>query len=154
MTASPDDLYLALDEFLMRLMGMGEGEAMDNLVAMDLSFTQVRALFVLAQCGAPVAIHEVAERLGLSVAATGRSVDQLVNQGLLERREDLRDRRIKRISLSEAGRTIASGHLETKRNELRAFAARLPESDRNQLFDSLKSILAGDTLRAHCQENR
>ena len=138
----------------MRLMGLGEGEAMDNLVAKDLSFTQVRALFMLAQCGEPVAIHEVAERLGLSVAATGRSVDQMVNQGLFERREDLRDRRIKRISLSEAGRTIASGHLETKRNELRAFAARLPGSDRNQLFDSLNSILAGDALRAHCQENR
>lgn len=138
----------------MRLMGMGEGEAMDNLVAMDLSFTQVRALFVLAQGGEPMAIHEVAERLGLSVAATGRSVDQMVNQDLLERREDPRDRRIKRISLSEAGRTIASGHLETKRAELRAFAARLPESDRNQLFDSLKPILAGDALRAHCQENR
>ncbi|MFC4605043.1 MarR family winged helix-turn-helix transcriptional regulator [Rhodococcus kronopolitis] len=138
----------------MRLMGLGEGEAMDNLVAKDLSFTQVRALFMLAQCGEPVAIHEVAERLGLSVAATGRSVDQMVNQGLFERREDLRDRRIKRISLSEAGRTIASEHLETKRNELRAFAVRLPESDRNQLFDSLNSILAGDALRAHCQENR
>ncbi|TQF68889.1 MarR family transcriptional regulator [Rhodococcus spelaei] len=137
----------------MRLLGMEECGAMDTLVAMDLSFSQVRALFVLAQFGEPVAIHEVAGPLGLSVAAAGRNVDQLVHQDLVVRREDPKDRRIKRISLSEAGRILVAGYIETKRGELRTFAARLPDSDRTQLFESLKSILAGDALRAHCQEN-
>jgi DNA-binding MarR family transcriptional regulator len=152
-TASPDDLYQALEEFIMRLLGVGESESMDKLIAMDLSFSQARTLFMLAQHGKPVAINEVAERLRLSVAAAGRNIDQLVNQGLVDRREDPKDRRIKRISLSEAGRSIASGHLDSKKDELRAFAARLPGSDRDRLYESLKPILAGDVLRANCQEN-
>ncbi|MFD4179994.1 MarR family winged helix-turn-helix transcriptional regulator [Rhodococcus sp. NPDC058514] len=137
----------------MRLLGMGESESMDKLVAMDLSFSQARTLFMLLQHGKPVAIHEVAKGLRLSVAAAGRNVDQLVHQGLVERREDPKDRRIKRISLTEAGRAIASGHIESKRGELRVFAARLSDSDRDGLYESLKPILAGDVLRANCQEN-
>ncbi|MFC9787209.1 MarR family winged helix-turn-helix transcriptional regulator [Rhodococcus sp. NPDC127528] len=137
----------------MRLLGMGESGSMDKLIEMDLSFSQARTLFVLAEFGDPVPIHDVARRLRLSVAATGRNVDQMVHQDLVVRREDPNDRRIKRISLSESGRSLVSGHIETKRGELRAFAARLPESERTQLFDSLKPILAGDALRAHCQEN-
>ncbi|WP_345350674.1 MarR family winged helix-turn-helix transcriptional regulator [Rhodococcus olei] len=137
----------------MRLLGVGESEALDKLVAMDLSFSQARTLFMLAQHGKPVAINEVADCLRLSVAAAGRNVDRLVHQGLVERREDPKDRRVKRISLSEAGRSIALGHIDSHKDELRAFAARLSDTDRDRLFESIKPILAGDVLRARCQEN-
>ncbi|QBJ95647.1 MarR family transcriptional regulator [Rhodococcus sp. ABRD24] len=149
---TPDELYIAIEEFLVRLVGMGESESMDTLLAMDLSFSQVRTLFLLLQLGEPVAINEVAERLGLSVAAAGRSIDHLVCQKLVLRREDPVDRRIKRVSLSEAGRSLASRHVEDKRDELRAFAGRLPEGDRSRLFDAIQPILAGDALRARSQE--
>lgn len=136
----------------MRLLGMGESESLDKLVAMDLSFSQTRTLFMLAQHGRAVAINEVAECLRLSVAAAGRNVDQLVHKGLVERREDPVDRRIRRISLSESGRSIAAGHIESKKDELRTFAALLPDSERDLLFESITPILAGDVLRARCQE--
>lgn len=151
-SATPDDLYQALEEFIFRLLGVGESESLDKLVTLDLSFSQVRTLFVLAQHGRAAAISEVAECLRLPVAAAGRNVDQLVRQGLVERREDPRDRRIKRISLSEAGRAIAVGHIDGKKDELRAFAVRLAEADRDRLFESITPILAGDVLRARCQE--
>lgn len=138
----------------MRLIGVGESESLDALVSLDLSFSQARTLFALAQHGRSVAINELAECLRLSVAAAGRNVDRLVQQGLVERREDPDDRRVKRISLSEAGRTVALGHIDGKKAELRAFAARLPEPDRDRLFESIAPILAGDVLRARCQENR
>ncbi|CRK52678.1 MarR family transcriptional regulator [Rhodococcus sp. RD6.2] len=155
MTTTPDQLFRALDEFVTRLMGIGEGEAMDRLIALDLSFSQVRTLFVLAQCGQPVPINEIADRLHLSVAAAGRNVDQLLHQGLLDRREDSADRRIKRVSLSDAGRTVVASHIEAKRDEVRAFTGRLPEPTRTQLFESLQAVLAGDALRVqrhNCQE--
>ena len=131
----------------MRLLGMGESESMDTLVAMDLSFSQVRALFVLA-----IAINEVAECLRMSVAAAGRNIDQLVCQELVLRREDPEDRRIKRVSLTESGRSLVSRHLEDKRDELRAFAGRLDQPDRRRLLEALQPILAGDALRARSQE--
>ncbi|ORL11748.1 MULTISPECIES: MarR family winged helix-turn-helix transcriptional regulator [Prescottella] len=149
---TPDDVYTVLEEFIMRLLGMGESESMDTLVAMDLSFSQVRALFVLAQHGEPIAINEVAECLRMSVAAAGRNIDQLVCQELVLRREDPEDRRIKRVSLTESGRSLVSRHLEDKRDELRAFAGRLDQPDRRRLLEALQPILAGDALRARSQE--
>ena len=104
---------------------------MDNLIELDLTFSQVRMLFALVQHGEPLPINEVAERLRLSVAAAGRNVDQLVKLGLVVRREDERDRRVKRVSLSEAGHKVATQHIECKRDQLRRFAWRVPEIERD-----------------------
>lgn len=147
-----DDLFGALDELFTRLMNAGDSESIDALIELDLSFSQVRVLFVLAQRDAAIPINEVAEELRLSVAATGRNIDQLVNMGLVDRREDERDRRVKRVSLSEAGRKVTTNHIECKRGQLRDFASRVPEPERIRLFEALKPILAGDYLRALTQE--
>lgn len=155
MTTTPDQLFRALDDFIHRLMGDCEGEAMDRLIALDLSFSQVRTLFALAQCGRSIAIHEIAERVHLSVAATGRNVDQLLQQGLLDRREDPSDRRVKLVSLSEAGRTVVASHIEARRDAVRAFTRRLDDPTRTTLFDSLQAVLLGNALQdhaLHCQE--
>ena len=147
-----DDLYGALDELFTRLMSAGDSESIDALIELDLSVSQVRVLFVLAQRDAAIPINEVADELRLSVAATGRNIDQLVNMGLVDRREDERDRRVKRVSLSEAGRKVTTNHIECKRGQLREFASRVPEPERIRLFEALKPILAGDYLRALNQE--
>ncbi|NLE79995.1 MAG: MarR family transcriptional regulator [Rhodococcus sp.] len=132
-------------------MSASEPESMDVLVSLDLSFSQVRMLFVLSWNG-DLPINELAERLSLSVAAAGRNVDQLVTQGLAYRREDASDRRIKRVSLSEAGRTVATTHLECKRDHLRRFASKVPEPDRQRLIEALNPILAGESLPVLTQE--
>lgn len=150
--SSPQTLFIALDDFFTRLMTIGESESMDALIELDLSFSQVRTLFVLAQGGEALPINEVAERLRLSVAAAGRNIEQLVSQGLVVRREDERDRRIKRISLSEAGHKVATNHIDCKRGQLRAFATRVDEVDRVRLIEALQPILAGNALRAANQE--
>ncbi|MGH3803033.1 MAG: MarR family winged helix-turn-helix transcriptional regulator, partial [Pseudonocardiaceae bacterium] len=105
-----------------------------NLIELDLTFSQVRMLFALGQHGEPLPINEVAERLRLSVAAAGRNVDQLVKLGLVVRREDERDRRVKRVSLSEAGHKVTNQHIDCKRDQLRRFAWRVPESERTRLI--------------------
>lgn len=147
-----DDLFGALDELFIRLMSASDSESLAALVELDLSFTQVRVLFTLTQCEAPIPINEVADELQLSVAATGRNIDYLLNMGLVDRREDERDRRIKRVSLSEAGRKVTSNHIECKRGQLRDFASRIPAPDRLRLVEALEPILAGDYLRAPIQE--
>lgn len=151
-TSTPDELYDLLEQFLMRLLGLGESEGMDALIEMDLSFSQARTLFVLAQRGDTVPINEVAQVLKLSLASTGRNVDQLVTAGLVERREDENDRRIRRVSLTEAGRTIVGKHLDAKRHGLRVFTGNVPAEDRDRLCASLRPILAGDCLNNPPQE--
>ncbi|RZK95305.1 MAG: MarR family transcriptional regulator, partial [Rhodococcus sp. (in: high G+C Gram-positive bacteria)] len=144
---SPDLLFELLNDFFTQLLSAGESESMDNLIELDLTFSQVRMLFALAQHGEPLPINEVAERLRLSVAAAGRNVDQLVKLGLVVRREDERDRRVKRVSLSEAGHRVANQHIECKRDQLRRFAWRVPEIERTRLIEALQPILAGESLR-------
>lgn len=147
MKRTPDELYDLLEQFIGRLMCMGETESMDTMIETDLSFSQARTLFVLAQCGDSVPIHVVAEKLRMSVAATGRNADQLVGLGLVERHEDAEDRRVRRIALTESGCAIARKHVDAKRQGLRAFVERLGDDDRERLAASLEPILAGDSLR-------
>lgn len=149
--ATPEDLFGVLDKFFTRVMSASEPESMDALVALDLPFSQVRMLFALSWNG-DLPINELAERVSLSVATAGRNVDQLVTQGLAYRREDESDRRIKRVSLSEAGRTIAMTHIECKRDHLRRFTSKVPEADRQRLIEALNPILAGDSLPVLTQE--
>lgn len=67
--------------------------------------TDVRALWVLAEAGAPRTAGELGARLGLSSAAATRTVDRLGRWGYVERVRDAEDRR--RVSLQltdEAGK--------------------------------------------------
>lgn len=142
-----ESTYEVLEQFLGRLYFLGEAEAIDTLVETELSFSQVRIICVLATHGNAIAINELAHELRMSVAAAGRTVEHLTGLGLTERREDPLDRRVRRVSLSPAGRTLMEKHLDARRESLRAFVQRLPAADRERLHASLVPILAGTTLQ-------
>lgn len=48
-------------------------------------------------------VNALASRIGRSVSQTSRLVDQLVRRGLVERREDDVDRRVRRVRISSDG---------------------------------------------------
>ncbi|MDX6277647.1 MAG: hypothetical protein QOJ72_1775 [Nocardioidaceae bacterium] len=154
MATKPDDLYVALEDFMMRLMHLAESDGMDTLVELDLSFSQVRTLFLLAKWGEPTPIHKIAKALGLSDAATGRNVDQLVKLDIVERRESGEDRRVKLVSLTPIGEKLSLQHIESKRTSIKAFAADLPDEQRDHLHRALTDILAGETLRRHTHQEK
>jgi DNA-binding MarR family transcriptional regulator len=81
----------------------------------EMSSIQLVTLFLLVSEG-ELTVKQVAEFLGRSVSATSRMLDQLVVRGLVCRREDERDRRVKQVSLSESGRSFVHT-LEQKRVE-------------------------------------
>ncbi|WP_332662493.1 MarR family winged helix-turn-helix transcriptional regulator [Aeromicrobium sp.] len=149
MPTSPDELYAALEDFIMRLMTLAESDGMDAMVELDLSFSQARMLFLLAKKGEPMPIHSIAKALGLSDAATGRNVDQLLKLDVVERRESPDDRRVKLVSLTPAGEKLSMQHIDSKRESIKAFTADLPEAQRDDLHRAISDILAGDTLRRH-----
>ena len=155
MATKPDELYVALEDFMMRLINLAESDGLDAMVELDLTFSQARMLFLLAKWGRPTPIHAIARALGLSDAATGRNVDQLVKLGVVERRESDEDRRVKLVSLTRVGEKLSLQHIESKRASIKAFAADLPDDQRDQLLSALTAVLAGETLRQHThQENR
>lgn len=151
--ASSADLDRVLGDFLRRLACLDRSRSLDDLAELDLSISQARALMMTARCQAPVALHQIADELDLSLPATGRSVDRLVSEGLVLREEDSEDRRVRLVSLTDRGRAVVSQHLDQRRRTVREFTRRLTVSERDHLYRALEPILAGDSLSSTCKES-
>jgi DNA-binding MarR family transcriptional regulator len=92
---------LALWKYVAREAG---GEFADLLEELDLSLAQLKTLETLTYHQASPSVKELSESLGCSLANSSRAVDALARRGLLERREDEDDRRVKRLTITPAGR--------------------------------------------------
>jgi len=82
----------------------------------DFSLPQLGTLLLLDEEG-ELTIKQVTEILGRSVSATSRLLDQLVERGMVSRREDERDRRAKRVAITESGRRLIAT-LEQRRADV------------------------------------
>lgn len=140
-----DRLIEVLVGLLESLHKKGDSEFVDALIEWDLSFSQMLVLTVLSRQAEPVPINELAERSRLSVASAGRNVDALVNVGLVDRREDSRDRRIKRVSLSKTGLALHAKHYEAMHAEVAKLVELLPEEHGQPLLQALEPIVARGT---------
>jgi DNA-binding MarR family transcriptional regulator len=73
-----------------------------HMGALDFSFAQIATLLMLEGSDGQ-SIKGLASTIGRSVAATSRLVNGLVQRDLVARREDPKDRRVKRLGLTDAG---------------------------------------------------
>lgn len=71
----------------------------------DFSLPQLGTLLLLDGEG-ELTIKQMSEVLGRSISATSRLLDQLVERGLVSRREDKHDRRAKRVAITDSGRIL------------------------------------------------
>ena len=147
MPHTPDELNDVFMEFLTRLVSASESDGLDALIESDLSFSQARTLFLLTRTAQPMPIHAIAEALGLSVAAAGRNVEQLLCLDMVERRESTTDRRVKLVSLTPTGERLVAQHVQAKRESFKAFTDALPPEHGDELYRALTNILAGGVLR-------
>jgi DNA-binding MarR family transcriptional regulator len=145
---TPAQLADELGAFIFAAAKSGQQEAFRLAGEIDMSMSQLRALFVLDLRDSELAVSELAESIGVSTPTAGRSVDQLVRTGLVSRREDEHDRRVKRVTITAAGRTALRQFTEAKRERLRQFAAELSDDERLKLSEAITPILA--RLGADC----
>jgi DNA-binding MarR family transcriptional regulator len=138
--------------FLTYLVKTAEVDVFRVAAELDLSLSQIRALFILDHAEHELALTELAPRLTLSVAATGRAVDVLVRLGLVARHEDAVDRRMKRIALTGAGRDTIARINTARREGLRQFVSTLPEADRERFHHALAPVLERPDVHAFLQE--
>ncbi|QUJ78426.1 MarR family transcriptional regulator [Sulfitobacter albidus] len=71
-----------------------------------------------------------------------RIIDGMVDRALLERREDAKDKRRRRIYLTPKGRAIAEDLVTRARAHEAALLKRLSETDRGRLVPALQALLA------------
>ena len=74
--------------------------------ALELSLTQIKLLHHLEDQPRELTLKEAAEVVHVSMPAASRMVDDLVRRGFAQRREDDDDRRMKRVCLTDGGRTV------------------------------------------------
>jgi DNA-binding MarR family transcriptional regulator len=121
---------------------------------LDLSLTQLKGLSVLDEHAEALSVKTLSERLGLSLAATSRSVDGLVKRKLIERDEDPDDRRVRRVRLTARGRRTVERLVEIRIAALERLVDSFDDEQREKLADALDSIIEHEDVRRFYRAGR
>ncbi|TWP46168.1 MarR family transcriptional regulator [Lentzea tibetensis] len=105
--------------------------------AVELTPVQAKVLVALEK---PLPMHQIAVKLGSERSNVTGIIDRLQARGLVERRPDEQDRRVKNIVATEAGRELARRFQGSLRFAAEPLAA-LDAADRVQLRDLLARML-------------
>ncbi|MGD9694577.1 MAG: MarR family transcriptional regulator [Thermoleophilia bacterium] len=119
-----------------------EPQAMGVIAREHLSLSQGKALFVLWREGAALSIGALAEAVGLSGAAAVRMVDGLEASGLVARRGDDRDRRVRLVALTDEGEAAVRRIVDARREAMERLLARLAPDEVEGLAAALEPVLA------------
>jgi DNA-binding MarR family transcriptional regulator len=137
---TPKQLAAELLAFWHFLMKGGAPALYQLLDELELNMTQIKTLHALADSGREVTVKELAERLGMSLPTTSRTVDSLLRRGFLERREDEHDRRVKQVGITPAGRDAVERIDTVRLVSLADYTATLSPEQRSALYDALSSL--------------
>lgn len=109
----------------------------------DLAPAQARALHEL-DLERPISMRELAERLKSDPSNVTGLIDRLEARGLVERRPDPRDRRIKGLALTAAGARLRA-RLFTRLYSAPPAVAELAKGDQRALRDVLQRVVSNST---------
>ena len=119
--------------------------------ALELTLTQIKLLHQLEDAdsdGRELTLKEAAELVMLSLPAASRTVDDLVRRGFVARHEDTEDRRMKRVSLTDAGRAVILRLNAARLSGLQEFTNTLTKTERQTLQRALDQLLAREDIAA------
>lgn len=102
----------------------------------QMSLTQCHALTEVGRAGA-MSLGELSDLLMLEKSTLSRTVNQLVEDGLLTRDADSADRRYVAISLSDAGEKVYEQNEESMLSYYGGVLEKIPADKRTQVLESL-----------------
>jgi DNA-binding MarR family transcriptional regulator len=112
--------------------------------AADLTMPQFSLLMRLyrGDHGDRCGVTDVGAHLGITNAAASQLVDKLVNQGLVARTEDARDRRVRRLALTPPGRRLVEGSVDARLAWAAGLAEALPAERCAEVAEALEALVA------------
>jgi DNA-binding MarR family transcriptional regulator len=134
MTASDSDLHDLVEQWRERM-----AAAPDAWTDVDLTFTQLRALFVLGR--QPLRVSELAKALGMSLASASALSDRLVRQGLVARHPDPTDRRSVFLHVATAGARVLRRLERAQTSQLTRAVRQMNDGERKALVTTLRAFL-------------
>ncbi len=117
----------------------------DLVQPFDLTPSSGLVLGILADAGAPLPPHQIAERLIISRASMTSLLDSLERRGYVRRLPHGTDRRMLLIELTDAGRQVAHEFRLLVHRHQKAWLAVLTEQEQVQLMDALHRLQAALT---------
>lgn len=108
-------------------------------LAEDITLAQYRTLVVLASRG-PQKLADLATILAVTPPTAGRMCDRLARRELVSRHREESDRRVVRISLTPAGRTILDEATRKRRVYIADILSGLPAERRREVAAALRAF--------------
>jgi DNA-binding MarR family transcriptional regulator len=116
---------------------------------LDLTHSQCKMLALLSEeQTAELSLKDLSAGIGISLPAVSRGIENLLQRGYVERREDSEDRRMKRVRITDAGREIHRAMYGAKYDGIRDFAATLSDAEAQRLVRALEPIVARPEVQA------
>jgi DNA-binding MarR family transcriptional regulator len=131
-----------------------QSDVFEAVGALELTITQIKVLHHLEQLARPLTVKEAAELVSLSLPAASRAVDDLVRRGFAERHEDLTDRRMKRVTITEQGLAAIRRLNAARLSGLEEFVQTLTGHQRSRLSSALTRLLERAEVAACRLEDR
>ena len=131
-----------LGELLHRASGSFARRGLAGFAEHGLSPARVRLVVAVGETPG-IRMRDLAERLGVTARAVTPLVDGLEAEGLMSRKPDPADRRAFRLHLTEAGESLRAVISDLQERVSSDIFGALDQSDRNQLADLLRKLIAG-----------
>jgi len=147
---APPTLARQLLGFFRFAWASGDSEFMREASELELTFTQFKAVMLLAHEPEALSVKDVSERLGISFPAASRAVEPLVRRGIVERAEDPVDRRVKRVRTTKSGDRLVERLIATRIKSFEAMLDGFSATERRKLGDALDEILARPEVARYC----
>jgi DNA-binding MarR family transcriptional regulator len=104
-----------------------------------LSMSQIGALFRIFR--GSCSVSDIGDNLGVTNAAASQMLERLVQQGLILRKEDPGDRRVKQVELTGKGRQIVQESIAARQGWLENLAHTLSDDEREQVIAALNILI-------------
>ena len=145
-----EELVGRLHGFVKYLMHAHGGDFAKAVGELELSLTQVRALSVLAYDTEQASLGYLAEHVGVSLPAVSRSVENLVQRGLVTRAEDAADRRMKQVRITPAAVELVERLAELRLAGIDGFVQGLSARERASLTTAMALLAEREEIASRC----
>lgn len=131
-----------------------QADVFEAVGALELTMTQIKVLHHLEQHERTLTVKEAAEVVSLSLPAASRAIDDLVRRGFAQRQENLADRRMKQVSITDQGRAAIRRLNAARLQGLEEFVETLGSQQRARLSSALAKLLERPDIAACRLEDR
>jgi len=124
---------------ILHIMGNLRHSGMAVLSEVELSYPQILVLYALLEKGTST-ISELSQHLKISQGVMSRTVDRLVEKGMVERERDTGDRRFVKVALSTEGSEFAVKMISYHADKFGSEFSKVSGKDREAFLGMLMQI--------------